>query len=211
MFAASGRTALDLYEKPTSGAGNQTRLSGITSVRRALSWAPNGRHVLYQDGQFRMIALPLTGERQPVSLLERESTAVAQFWARFAPNGRWIAYTSSESGRNEVYVMPFPGPGGKSLVSTAGGTWARWRRDGKEMFYVESNGRLMAAEIEVRESAVRVGPVRPLFQIRGMRQNFSYMYDVSPDGQRFLINTILQDAEMLPLTFVANWPTLLQQ
>lgn len=122
-----------------------------------------------------------------------------------------MAYSSSESGRYEVYVTPFPGPGGKWQVSTAGGDWPRWRRDGKEIFYLAPGGtRLMAAAVNGGASAFEVGAVRELFNTRGVASN-AWTYDISPDGQRFLVNTLAEEATSAPITFVVNWPALLKK
>src|SRR6266436_4137218 len=100
---------------------------------------------------------------------------------RLSPDGRWVAYQSNESQQNEIYVAPFPGPGGKRQISTSGGTFPRWRRDGQEIFYIAPDGRLAAAELNIKGSTIEVGQVRPL----GVLVLASY--DVSADGQRFLV------------------------
>ena len=118
--------------------------------------------------------------------------------------GRWIAYQSNESGRAEVYVAPFPGKGGKRQVSTAGGTFPRWRRDGRELFYIAPGGRLMAATVGAQGSGFEVGAVTPLFDTRA-RTNLRYPYDVTADGQRFLVNTLGDELSPEPFTLVVNW------
>jgi hypothetical protein len=126
---------------------------------------------------------------------------------RFSPDGRWIAYQSNESGRNEVYVAPFPGPGGKWQLSTAGGAFPRWRRDGRELYYLAPDNKLMTALVSGEGSAFQVGVVRALFETRprsGVNLN-AYAYDVSADGQRFLVNTLMQEATSAPITIVVNW------
>ena len=125
-------------------------------------------------------------------------------FGKFSPDGRWIAYASGESGRNEVYVAPFPGPGGKWLVSTAGGTWPRWRRDGTEIFYLALDNQLMAATVNGKGSSFEVGAVKPLFQTHALNAA-RYPYDVSTDGQRFLVNTAPVQTTAAPITVVLNW------
>jgi hypothetical protein len=102
-----------------------------------------------------------------------------------------------------VYVAPFPGPGGKWQISTGGGTSARWRRDGGEIFYVAPDNKIIAAAVNGKGAGFEVGAARALFQtqITGLR----YQYDVSADGQRFLINTSSQPAASAPITVVLNW------
>lgn len=200
--------AADIYEKALD-ASAETPLIAANGSQRALSWSPDGRLLLYQD-QFRLFALPLMGDRKPFQVLD--TVTPANLHARFSPDGRWIAYTSSESGRDEVYVTRFPTPGGKWLVSTGGGTWARWRADGKELFYQDLNGMLMSVEVEAQETGLRVGAVRPLFQMRTTSDiRGGYFYDVSADGQRFLVNVSDDDPAAAPLTLVLNWPALVRQ
>ncbi|HEX4947993.1 MAG TPA: hypothetical protein VFZ34_15080, partial [Blastocatellia bacterium] len=103
----------------------------------------------------------------------------------------------------EVYVTPFPGLGGKQQVSIAGGRIPRWRGDGKELFYLAADNKLMAAEVNIKGSAIEVGAVRPLFDILPAQQGRDF--DVTADGQRFLVNTLVEDKESLPLTLVINW------
>ena len=129
---------------------------------------------------------------------------------RFSPDGRWIAYVSNESGRQEVYVTPFPNASGKWQVSTAGGAWQRWRNDGREIFYLTPTNTLMAAEISAQGSAVKVGAVRPLFETR-LRTDGRYPYDVSADGQRFLVNNDPLPAASSPITVVVNWTASLKK
>jgi len=119
---------------------------------------------------------------------------------RFAPDGKWVAYASNATGRSEICVAPFPGPGGTWQVSREGGTSPRWRRDGKEIFYVSADQRLMAVDVRTG-TAVEPGIPVPLFSPRFVYHGF---YDVSADGQRFLVNTELPE-EPSPLTLVVNW------
>jgi WD40-like Beta Propeller Repeat len=104
--------------------------------------------------------------------------------AQFSPDGKWVAYQSTESGRFEIYVAPFPGPGGKLSVSRAGGTRPRWRRNGKEIFYLSRDYRLMAAPVNANGSTMEIGEPRELFAFRST--GVGLPYDVSEDGQRFL-------------------------
>jgi hypothetical protein len=130
------------------------------------------------------------------------------FDAQFSPDSRWIAYVSNESQRNEIYVTPFPPPvsghGSKRQVSTAGGSLPRWRQDGKEIFYLGPDRQLMAAEIEAKGGILEVGQVRPLFSATGMTQA-NPLYDVSADGQHFLVRTFPEQKTGDPLTLVQNW------
>jgi Tol biopolymer transport system component len=130
--------------------------------------------------------------------------------AQFSPDAKWIAYASSESGRWEVYVQAFPGPGPKVAVSVNGGAQPRWRPDGKELFFIAPDDRLMAASVSIAPDVTvpRVGVPVPLFgtSIGGAVQGSSrQQYFVARDGQRFLVNTILDRAATSPITLVVNW------
>jgi hypothetical protein len=145
------------------------------------------------------------GPLKPFVVLQTPSKN--EFDPQFSPDGRWIAYTSDESRRLEIYVTPFPppsGPGGKRQVSTAGGFLPRWRQDGKEIFYLGPDRQLMAAEIEAKGGILEVGQVRPLFSATGMTQA-NPLYDVSADGQHFLVRTFPEQKSGDPLTLVQNW------
>ena len=123
-----------------------------------------------------------------------------------SPDGRWIAYQSNESGRDEVYVAPFPGPGGKWQISTAVGRMPRWGHDGTEIFYIAGDNTLMTVAVNGKGSGFEVGAAKPLFSARfAFATGFGLTYDVSPDGQRFLINTAPEQATSAPITVVTNW------
>ena len=120
---------------------------------------------------------------------------------QFSPDGHWIAYQSNESGRYEVYVAPFPGPGGKRQVSTAGGAQPRWRADGKELFYRAGDNRLMAAAVDAKGGTFEVKKVEPLLGLMVGATG----YDVSADGQRFLTLVPVEGKTDTALTVVQNW------
>jgi hypothetical protein len=141
----------------------------------------------------------LSGDRKPVPFLQ---TQFDEDRGRFSPDGRWVTYQSDESGVNEVYVAPFPGPGRKWQVSTAGGRLPRWRSDGAEIFYLDPDNRLMAVAVNGKGDTFEIGPTQPLFEFRPA--GAGYRYDVTADGQRFLINAFPEQAPE-PITVVINW------
>ena len=120
---------------------------------------------------------------------------------------------SNESGKSEIHVAPFPGLGGNWKISTAGGAEPRWRNDGKELFYLAPDGKLMAVEVK-QGATFNVGMARPLFQTR-RREHISnsdlFSYDVSPDGLRFLVNSDVSEVTSPPLNLVLNWTTELKK
>jgi hypothetical protein len=122
--------------------------------------------------------------------------------AQLSPDGRWIAYVSAETGRPEVYVSRFPGFDEKSIVSSGGGAQPRWRRNGKELFYLSADGELMTVRTGRTFSAE---PARPLFRVPRMLAAGDFDYDVAPDGQRFLFNMARGDPS---ITVVVNWPAV---
>jgi eukaryotic-like serine/threonine-protein kinase len=149
--------------------------------------------------------VPLTGDRKPFPFAHEKG--VRELPGSFSPDGRWIAYFSDRTRRTEVYVAPFPGPGGATLVSTQGGGWPRWRQDGKEIFYISlPAGTVMAAEVTSDKGTFSVGTVRELFKVAAVGSRSTF--DVTSDGQRFLVNTRVTEPQRsapTPITVVVNW------
>jgi Tol biopolymer transport system component len=144
----------------------------------------------------------------------------AAYDGQFSPDGRWVAYVSRESGREEVYVVPFDGnqvsntPPFEQVaitrrwqVSANGGAFPRWRRDGKELFYVAPGYEFVGVGVETKGNTFSVGEARSLF--RELLAKAAFPYDVSPDGQRFLVDSV-EETETSPLTLVVNWKELLE-
>ncbi len=212
-FASPRAGRFGLYVKASSGAGNEELLlDEASSNQLPTSWSRDGGSVLYSNlssmssTQSDLRVLPFSGDRKASVFL---ATPFTEGVARFSPDGRWIAYQSNESGRIEVYVAPFPGAGGKWQISTAGGTFPRWRRDGRELYYLAPDNRLMTASVNGESTAFQVGAVQTLFQTRPRLSTALFgidPYDVSADGQRFLVNTLMQDTtSSAPITIVVNW------
>jgi Tol biopolymer transport system component len=205
LFSSNRKGRFDLYEKPASGAEPERVVLESDQDKVAGSWSSDGRFVLYSVviANPDIWVLPMSGDRKPFPYLQ---TKFGETAARFSPDGRWVADQSNESGRrNEVYVAPFPGPGGKRIVSTAGGIQPRWSHDGSEIIYATAfTGTLMAAAVNGRGPTFEVGVVKPLFKVSaGGAGSF---YDVAADG-RFLVNSAVVDqpVTITPLTVVVNW------
>jgi hypothetical protein len=147
--------------------------------------------------------MPMTGDKKPFPVAQPQSPQNNVFNGRLSPDGRWIAYTSNDSGTPEVYVAPFPGGGGRWQVSTNGGDAATWRRDSKELYYWANDQMLTAIEVNPQGSEFQVGAAKPLFRLSSPALGLPY--DVTPDGQRFLVNYLPEDTST-PLTLVVNWP-----
>lgn len=208
VFASARKGPFDLYQKPASGSGNEELLLHSAASKIPTDWSADGRYIAFEQGDPKgntrtdIWMLPMFGDRKPFPFVE---TQFDERGAQFSPDGRWIAYTSDESGQDEIYVAPFPGPGSKWRISTAGGEEPKWRRDGKELFFLAGDKKLMAAQVKGNGSTFEIGVVRPLFQIHGRKiGGASTVYDVSADGQRFLVNTLAEENPS-PLTLVVNW------
>jgi Tol biopolymer transport system component len=180
-----------IYQSPSSGIGKpEVLLADDDEGKWPVSWSPDGRFILCtrntrETGNDLWI-LPLGGDRKPYPFLQTRS---AENWGAFSPDGRWIAYSSDESGRVEQYVAPFPAQAGRKwLVSKNGGFQARWRRDGKELFFLAGDRTLMAAAVNGAGADFEVSGVQSLFETRLPYPPY-HAYDVTADGQRFLVNT----------------------
>ena len=208
VFSSAREGPFDLYLKPTSGAGEAELLLRTGNNKGPRDWSRDGRLILYQeqhvDTGWDLWVLPLDGEGQPSPYLQTEFN---EELGQFSPDGRWVAYASDETGRTEVYVQPFPASGGKYQVSIDGGIQPRWRADGKELFYLTTDGKMMTAEIFPGET-FRAGVPRMLFRTPGVNRVVAstvFHYDVSRDGQRFLIDAAVEGLTQPPLTIVLNW------
>jgi Tol biopolymer transport system component len=196
----------NLFWKPADGSGAEERLTTSEHAQFTESWSPDGQFIAFMDiaptTGLDIWILPLEGDREPRPFLQ---TPFQESMARFSPDGRWLAYASDESGRTEIYVRPFPGPGGKWQISTEGGTEPFWARSG-ELFYRNGN-QLMAVETRTQPSSPAIfsaGTPRLLFE--GLYVASSD-YDVTADGQRFLmIKPVAQEgAAATQIHVVLNW------
>jgi dipeptidyl aminopeptidase/acylaminoacyl peptidase len=185
-----------LYQKPYSGAGGEQLLLKMAGA--LADWSADGRYLLYGARMSEgMWVLPL-GEGKPIAFLPKE---VQPRDGQFSPDGKWIAYSAAESKDREVYVQSFPASEGKWQVSTAGGSLPRWRRDGKELFYLASNRTLMAVPVKTGPGFETRVPVA-LFPVR---TTGTAEYAVSGDGRRFLIQSVAEESSRPPITVVMNW------
>jgi Tol biopolymer transport system component len=213
VFRSTRTNAGDLYQKLTSGGSAEERLVASDQAKIPTSWSADGRFLLYfsndpQTGSDLWV-VPMRGDRTPSVLLK---TPFQELWGAFSPDGRWVAYESNESGRYEIHVRPFVPPGGPAAggqwqVSTAGGVFPAWRRDGNELYYLNPAGALMAAPITVTGATLEPGAPVALFPTHifggGVNGTQGRQYDVASDG-RFLINMEL-DSAAAPITLLQNW------
>jgi Tol biopolymer transport system component len=202
-----------IYQKAASGADKEELLLKADSrVLLTSDWSSDGKFLVYRKTHERtgidIAVLSLSSDRQPQNYL---ATQFNEDWGKISPDGHWMAYQSTESGRFEIYVQSFPEPGRKVIVSQGGGVLPRWRRDGKELYYVSADDKLMAVPVQTGANFSAGTPV-PLFDVGSFSRRVNrYGYDVSADGQKFLVIRPLEDASTRPLTVVQNWTMLLKQ
>lgn len=207
VYGLNRTGVFDIFQKGSDGSGEEQLLFESPVNKAPLDTSSDGRFLLYRTfdskTSFDIWALPVTGKPFPVA-----QSRFAEREAKFSPDGRSVAYQSDESGRFEIYVQEFPGATNRMQVSTNGGTQVRWRQDGSELFYVGLDGRMMAVPITRSVAgALDSGTPVPLFLTRlgaaptGPQKQ---QYDVSLDGQRFLINTLSQESSS-PISVVLNW------
>jgi serine/threonine protein kinase/Tol biopolymer transport system component len=215
IFSSTRVGSSTLFRKPpsASGEGEQIMPTTFTGVYPTDA-SPDGRFIIYHQvtaaNGYDLGFLETNGSKQGSSF---HSSRFNEAQARFSPNGRWVAYTSDESGRFEVNVRPFPSATGQSPISSRGGTQPEWRRDGKELFYVSAAGELMAVDVVTEGPTFTAGVPRKLFDVEIAEHSAPYPsdYAVSRDGQRFLVNTVVDQPVTPTLTVILNWAAALQR
>jgi eukaryotic-like serine/threonine-protein kinase len=203
---------VDLYRRLLSAPqGSEELVLSTAEGKFPIDLSPDGRFLLYDafdpKGGSDVWGLPMEGNRKPFEIVR---TDFDEGLAQFSPDGRWIAYQSDRTGRSEIYVRPFPGPGDESRVSIDGGTQARWNPKGGELFYIGADDRLMAMPIRIPANgkAVEPGVPRGLFATTvGSTVTLAYrqQYLVSADGQSFVMNSAVGEGTASPITLILNW------
>jgi Tol biopolymer transport system component len=212
LFSSNrGLSSGGLYLKNADGSGPEEEVAdtgAVALLANVWDWSRDAKYILFAKGnELWSLSRP---ERLAKPLLQAKWTVRN---AQFSPDGRWIAYASNETGGWEIYVSPFPSGAGKWQVSSAGGQEPRWRQDGKELFYVSAEGKMMALAVTAGASFKADSPVA-LFQTH-RRQPVSlpdvFSYDVSGDGQKFLILTKVDEANAAPLSVLLNWASEMEK
>jgi len=213
-----GGPASTIYRKPTAGTGDEEPVTDSPDRGLPTDWSGDGRWIIDykqdQNGKYDLWIVPVTGEGK----LRRDDkprpylrTPFNERFGRFSPGPapRWVAYQSDESGQNEIYVDRFPEPRAKVRISAAGGAFPQWRADGRELFYISPDFKLMAVSVNESSDSFEPSPPRELFTIAAPA-NYMSPYEVSRDGQRFLVLTA-QEETSRSLTVIVNWPALLKK
>jgi serine/threonine protein kinase/Tol biopolymer transport system component len=198
-----------LFEKTVGASEGQPLIPSQDGPQLPLDWSPDGQFLLYRDYSAKtksdLYILPMAGERKPIPFA---NTPFSESQARFSPDGRWIAYSSSESGKAEVYARRFPGEGERFQISNGGGTYPRWRGDGRELFYLSSDPdqTLMSVLVSTGETFT-AGTPTALFKIENRN---GLDFDAARDGQRFVLNT-RAGAPSAPLTVITGWAAIVKR
>jgi eukaryotic-like serine/threonine-protein kinase len=211
-FATSTGTGLDIGQRPSNASAPADILLKLSAppIMFPSDWSADGRFLAYYrtdpQTQLDLWVLPLAGDRKPLAFLHSEFN---ESQGQFSPDGKWMAYVSDESGASQVYVQSFPTLTGKWQVSPDGGSQPRWRRDGKELFYLSVDRKLMAVTVKTGDVFEAEAP-RALFDTTLPYLASRQTYSVSPDGQRFLLNAPV-DTPSSPMIIVLNWTGLLKR
>ena len=202
-FYSAREAGRGLYVKSADGTGEARLVAASAERLFPMSWSPDGRLISYveavgADADIWVAHADISEPPRPFL-----KTPFAEWDGMFSPDGRWLALTSEESGREEVYVTPFPGPGSKWQVSTNEGDRPRWSPDGKHLYYLDNDDHLNIAEIDGSGPAFSVGRVRQLHELNPSRPGA--IYDLFPDGERLVINHRLGMSQLTRLVLVQNW------
>jgi serine/threonine-protein kinase len=208
VYVSNRKGKNDLYMKSADGSGSEEPVLVDDSDKTFPSISHDGRYLAYQRRATGSATgddiwvLPLVGDRKPFALVQSpfmDATPVV------SPDGKWLAYSSDESHRREIYITPFPGGGAKWQVSTAGGLSPKWRADSKELYFLSYDANMNAVDVSGSGGSVTLGTPQTLFSNTLQGQNFG-PYDVTADGEHFLLNGAGElDGANTPLTLLTNW------
>ena len=216
VFPSNRDGAMNMYELSPDSLEPPTLLLKSPFDKYPKDWSRDGRFIAFEtlsETTLRdMWLLPLSGDRAPIPVV---GTAANESSGRFSPDGKWIAYVSNQSGRYEIYVQSLVDRGRRRLqVSADGGFYPRWRGDGREIFYASPDRRLMAVTVDDKAPDLQLGLPKPLFELPisdPASQQFTDKYDVTPDGQKFIVIQTLQQPTATDVPVVMNWTAALKK
>jgi len=206
FYTASADNQTTFFKKNSSGGGSEQQVYESPGVvDDGIDISPDGKQLLFEltgeKTSTDLWTVLADGNGNPRALFASE---FSESEGRFSPDGHWVAYVSNESGRSEIYVQSFPPAGGKWQVSTGGGAQPHWRRDGKELYFIAPDRKLMAVDVKLG-ATFEMGTPKPLFQTQVSGFASPNRYDVSADGQRFLVNSSVQEQSRTPIVVILNW------
>jgi Tol biopolymer transport system component len=214
-FVGSQIGSSAIFIKALNSLGAEQKITELNSAWALLTqWTPDGKNLLLEDStadsrRLRIVIAPVDGKSPPETLLESPEAIVSS--GSVSPDGRWLAYRSTETGRSEVYVTSFPKPSGRLQISRTGGGAPRWRPDGKEIFYIGEDHQIMAAELRAGEGGLQVVSLHALFQAQTLSSMRSPHYDVTADGTRVAFLAVTNEQTEAPLNVVVNWDAELKK
>jgi Tol biopolymer transport system component len=207
-FTSSG--PFNLFVKEASGARVEEQLTHSKNTQFASDWSRDGRFILYQedradDGKWSIWSVPMYPERgKPIPY---SPNSFNQYNARFSPDTRWVVFQSDESGKFEIYIDSFPESRGKIRISTGGGMLPRWTSNGREVYYVSADSKLMSVKLDLVDGVFRPSGPQALFPVHVTDSGADPLI-ASPDGKRFLM--MQWSDKISPLRMIVNWPALLK-
>lgn len=213
FYGSNDKATSYIYAKAADGSGaGRVVLEESDLVESPRQISPDGRYLIYgrrakSEAGYHIWAVPLSGGGKPFAIVQ--DTFDEDFPA-LSTDGKWMAYQSNESGRREIYITAFPSGGSKWQISNNGGSSPKWRRDGKELFFLDAADTITAVDVNTSGGAPRIGPPRALFQAVGIQRDFG-PFDVTADGKKFLVNSGNLKEGSDPLTLVLNWPAELKK
>jgi serine/threonine protein kinase len=213
FFGSNVKGSSHIYAKPADGSGVvRTVLENVDVLEAPRATSADGRYLIYgrrlsNEAGYHIWALPLTGEGKPFPIVQ---DGFDEDFPSLSGDGKWMAYQSNESGRREIFITAFPGGGAKWQVSSNGGASPKWRRDGKELFFLDATDTITAVDVNTSAGAPQLGAPHGLFQAVGIQRDFG-PFDVTADGKKFLVNSGNLKEGSDPLTLVLNWPAELKK
>jgi Tol biopolymer transport system component len=219
IWSPDGKTVVfsnnGLVRKDVSGSADEQRVTELGRLREPSDWSRDGRFILFSESNLEtnqyLWVLPVTPEGKPVEGEQPKPYLHSPFnegSGRFSPepNPHWVAYQSDETGRYEIFIASFPEPRRKLQITSGGGTFPQWGPDGRELFYISADDKLMVVGLKIGREGIEPSAPHELFPLNSVLRS---IYAVAPDGKRILVNQV--EVDLAPLEVIVNWPALLKK